>query len=330
MDLRFQHPWAFVLLGIILLAFFLRKRGSFPASHFSRFPLVRNLPISFRQRLLPLITILEILTVLSIVFALARPYQLCQVPERYLGIDILLCIDTSSSMSAKDMDAKKTRLDIAKNAAKEFARFRDSDRIGLLRFARYPDLLCPPTLDHFALADWITRMKVVSSDGDEDLTGLGSALAHAALVLSRQDRPQERRKTPKVIVLLTDGRETVATPGSSEGIAPSKAALLCKQFDIRIHTIAVGRKEDGQGHNRKPYDLVMLRMIAQNSGGTNFEAGDAKTLTSIYSQIDQLEAKERDTPLFERSEKFRIFLLAALISLGLRILLGRTYLDVMR
>ena len=87
--------------------------------------------------------------------ALARPMQRVQMPLETEGIDILLCLDISSSMTANDLDPQLTRLDLAKAAAVEFINGRPNDRIGLIRFARYPDLLCPPTLDHGALEDFI-------------------------------------------------------------------------------------------------------------------------------------------------------------------------------
>lgn len=325
MGLRFEHPLAFFLLGLFLLGSYLQKRNHFPAQNLASFPSIKKIPASFRQRLLPLLPLLEALAVVAIVAALARPYLLQEVPDRHQGIDIMLCLDTSSSMRAKDMDPKKTRLDIAKDAAKKFTKDRRSDRIGLLRFARYPDLLCPPTLDHFALGLWIDRMEVVRPDGDEDLTGIGVALARAALILSRN-----RGSQAKVIILLTDGRETVAVPGESSQINPAHAALLCKQYGIRVHTIAIGRKKEGKGYNRKPYNLPMLRNIAESSGGATFEAGNPQALAAVYSRIDRLETSERETPLYERSERFRLFLLAGILFLAARILLGTTYLEVQR
>ncbi len=333
MGIRLEHPLALFLFGLVALGFLLRRRVRFSAHKFSRFPLTQDLPRSLRQQLLPLLPLLEALAAIAIVLALAGPYRLRQIPERHQGIDILLCIDTSSSMNAKDMDPRKTRLVIAKEAAKEFANARPSDRIGLLRFARYPDLLCPPTLDHFALCNWIDDMQVVQPDGDEDLTGIGAALARGALVLWRSQGSGAKAKTkvlPKVIILLTDGRETVAVPGSTGEIDPNQAALLCKRYNIRVHTIAVGRKKEGKGHRRKPYDLAMLQSISQSSGGVTFEAKDAQALASIYAKIDQLETSERDKPLFDRSEKFRPFLFAGLLLLAARILLGATYLEVQR
>ncbi|HHI81112.1 MAG TPA: VWA domain-containing protein [Planctomycetes bacterium] len=336
--LSFEHPLAFALLILLPLVFWARRRSRFPAVGFSRFPLAKGLKASLRQRLLPLLDLLEVLAVLCLVLAIARPFVLREVPERYRGVDILLCMDNSSSMNARDMDPQKTRLQLAKEAARQFAAARRNDRIGLLRFARYPDLLCPPTLDHFALGAWIEGMEVVPPDGDEDLTGIGAALAKAALVLSPR-RPKSDPPAPsdrqdgeaaRVVILLTDGRETVATLGGPGEIQPREAARLCRQFGIRIYTIALGRRREGEGHRRKPYDRATLQALARIGGGASFEAGDAGGLARIYARIDQLETRERDKPLLERVEQFRFFLLAALLSLGLRILLGATYLEVRR
>src|SRR5262249_8723088 len=154
----------------------------------------------------------------------ARPVERTQIPHQHPGIDILLCLDLSSSMAATDLDPQQDRLQVAKAAARRFVDARASDRIGLLCFARYPDLRCPLTLDHAALQQVVERVAMMPNDSPEDATGIGTALCRAAAVL----RASQARA--KVVILLTDGEENVATVQTPDEIAPLHAAQLCQQF----------------------------------------------------------------------------------------------------
>ena len=129
------------------------------------------------------------------------------------------------------------------------SRTAPDDRIGLVCFARYPDLKCPLTLDHRALGEILDEVTTVESDGPEDATGIGTAVARAAQVLQRGIGES------RVVILLTDGEENVATTRTPDEIAPLYAAQLCVELGVKVYAIAAGsggprsqRKLDPSGH----------------------------------------------------------------------------------
>jgi Ca-activated chloride channel family protein len=272
-----------------------------------------ELPRSWRARLLPLPRVLHVLALLLAVVALARPARRESLPLRTEGIDILLALDTSSSMTANDMDRRRTRLEVAKAAAAEFVRGRPEDRIGLVSFARYPDVRCPLTLDHEALLGILAGVTTVPSDGPEDATGIGAAAARAAEVL----RGDERRE--RVVILLTDGDENVAVEGARGEIAPSHAAQLCAALSARVYAVAVGASGGRTD---------ALRNMAAKTGGEFHEARDAGAVAAVYRQIDALEKAGVEKPRYVIEDRFLPFLVAAVAAFLLGRLLEATALKV--
>ncbi len=309
-------PW---LLGIGLLvpvALWRRQSSPAPAAPFAPGPLLApGLPRSWRIRLLALPRILQVLGLLLAVVALARPARRDMLPLRTEGIDILFCLDTSSSMTANDMDRRRTRLEVAKVAAAEFVRGRPEDRIGLISFARYPDVRCPLTLDHEALAGILAGITTVESDGPEDATGIGTAVARAVQVL-QSDRNRER-----VVILLTDGDENVAVEGAPSEIAPSHAAQLAAALGARVYAVAVGALGPRT-------DTTALQQLGRRTGGEFHEARDASAVTAVYGQIDALEKTGFEKPRYVIEDRFLPFLLAAIAALLVGRVLGATVLGV--
>ena len=187
--------------------------------------------MSWRVVLLPLPLVLQALALLLVVVVLARPVRRVPLPLEQPGIEIVLCLDTSSSMLSNDLDAARSRLDVAKDAAARFVERREHDRIALIRFARFPDVRCPPTLDHDALGEILADVETVDPDGPADATGIGTAVARAAQVLG------DDAESSRVVVLLTDGEENVATSDRQGEISPVHAGQLCEQLGIRGYTI---------------------------------------------------------------------------------------------
>jgi len=291
-------PWLLLLALLVPFALW-RRRRRVRAVPFAPAPL---LPVarSWRVRLLPLPRVLQALALLLLIFALARPTRREPLPLRAEGIDILLCLDTSSSMTARDMDRQRTRLEVAKAAAAEFVRGRPEDRIGLLSFARYPDVRCPLTLDHDALLGILDGVTTVSSDGPEDATGLGTAVARAAQVLQGDDRRE------RVVILLTDGDENVAVQGAAGEIAPSHAAQLCAALGARVYAISVGVRGPR-------VDTGALKSMATRTGGEFHEARDAGAVTAVYRQIDALEKTGIEKPRYVIEDRFLPFLLFGIL-----------------
>lgn len=322
----FRQPLWFWLAAAVLLAFVVRHR----VRRRQRVPLagagladgalaaqlgLPPLPRSLRQRAFALLPALELLGLVLLLAALARPVQRVPLPPEREGADVLLCIDVSSSMLATDLgggSSASTRLELVVDAASEFARSRREDRVGVVAFARYADLVCPPTLDHAAVTELLAAVEPVTAEGPEDATGIGTAVSFAAEALSRG------ATAGKVVVLLTDGEENVATRATPREIAPLHAAQLARQLGVRVHTIVAGTGRPGPGGTTVPLDTTVVQQVAAISGGRFFRARDAATLRAIYRDIDAIEKTAFAEPRVLVREWFALLALvaAALVALA--------------
>lgn len=307
--LGFDSTWSFAdppflwLALLVPITVFMRLLWRPAAKDFAQFAFVPFLPRSQRQHARGLPLLLQCLAFLLLVGAMARPQQQQRLPIEEEGIDLLLCLDLSSSMSATDLDdlsaaAEITRLDFARNAATQFIDSRPSDRIGLVSFARDAQLICPPTLDHRSLLSLLNDLELVPEGREDDATGIGTALARAAVHL--RDIPSNS----KVVVLLTDGEETVATDPSSAAIKPLEAAALCRDWNVRVHAIAAG--PDAEKTRRT------LQGVAAATGGGAFAAQDAAALGQVYAAIDQLERTRFQRLPWRQVDRFLPLLLVGL------------------
>jgi Ca-activated chloride channel family protein len=256
------------------------------------------------------------------IIALARP-QSTNIQRNVTteGIDIVLSIDVSGSMLARDF--KPDRLEAAKDLGIKFISGRTNDRIGLVIFAGESFTLCPLTTDRVTL---INQFKTIDIGVLEDGTAIGSGLATAISRLKESDAKS------KVIILLTDG---VNNRGE---IAPMTAAEMARTFGIRVYTIGVGTYGTAPYPVQTPFgtryqdmqveiDEELLKGIAQMTGGEYFRATNNKALEQVYQKIDQLEKSKIEVNEYaKREEKYRGWLLAALILLSLEFVLRRTYL----
>lgn len=242
------------------------------------------LPQTWRARAASLPLALEVLAVAALIFALARPVVVDVEPPTRLGRDVLLCFDRSSSMAATDLAPTKTRLAAARDLASQFLARRVDDRLGIVSFARYADLVCPPTADRDAVVELLGRVQLVEAEGPEDMTAIGGAVGLAASLL------QESAAPSKVVVLLTDGEENVAAFGAPDQIAPVHAGQWCRDLGVRVYTIAVGRGERAGDGSWRALDTTAIEQLAKISGGRFFAAGDARSLAGVYDEIDRLEA----------------------------------------
>ncbi len=304
-----RDPWWLLLWFVIPLGVWLRWRRGSPGVVFAPAPVLSGsgrLPRSWRMRLLPLPMAMQVIGLLLVVFALARPVRRVELPQRAEGIDIFLCIDVSSSMSARDLDPQRTRLDVAVEAASRFVDGRPQDRLGLISFARYPDVLCPLTLDHRAIRSFLSELSVVEPDGLEDQTGIGTAVARAAQVLSTSTAPS------KVVILLTDGEENVATADTPDEIGPTRASRVAAELGVRVYTIVAGIGKRERSGQWVELDTGQVRKLAESTGGAFYEARDAGAITRVYETINQLEKVEFEEPRYELIERFIPFLATAL------------------
>ena len=305
----FADPWFLVLLlALPLLAW--RARAPKPALGIASLRLLDGVPTTLRARLRWLPRAMVILALVPLILACARPQTVERVPIESQGIDILLTLDLSSSMAARDLgdasspDERPTRLDVVKRVAKDFIEKRGGDRIGLIAFARYPDLVCPSTLDHQALLRFLEPLqhkRVPRQFGDqgdpEDGTAIGAALALTS------ERLRDRKVKSRVAILLSDGNETV------NSIDPLEAAKLAADADVRIYAIGAGRAVDvGFGMVQKP-DFKTLREIAAKTKGEFYEASSESALAQVFERIDQLERTDLEDPVFAVDERFPLLLL---------------------
>lgn len=302
-------PWFLVAIPLAVLAVLwraMRPRAALPTAAAS---LYAGTPRTLRQRVqwLPLAGKLAAAACLGV--ALARPVEREVVPIREEGIDILLAVDTSSSMRTEDMsDTERVRrMDAARARAEEFAAARVNDRVGLIAFARYAELRCPLTLDEEALAAFLRVLDIVPEGSQLDGTAIGTALAKAVQVLDSSDADS------KVVVLLTDGETTVFD------IAPTDGARLAKDAGIRVHTIGLGKGQPTP-FGMRPLDFDDLRMIAETTGGEFFEPKSDEDLAAVYARIDELEKSELEDPRYRTVDRFEWPLAAGLAALFLALL----------
>lgn len=273
--------------------------------------LLRHLPFVFR-----------VVAVILVIVAMARPQSTnIQKNVSSEGIDIVLSLDVSGSMLARDF--KPDRLEAAKDLGIKFISGRRTDRLGLVIFAGESFTLCPLTTDHVTL---INMFKDIKLGVLEDGTAIGSGLATAI------SRLKESEAKSKVIILLTDG---VNNRGE---IAPLTAAEIAKSFGIRVYTIGVGTYGTAPYPVQTPFgtqfqdmkveiDEDLLTKIAQMTGGEFFRAVNNKALEEVYAKIDTLEkSKIEVTEYSSREERYRPYVLVAFILLMAEIILRRTLL----
>ena len=239
------------------------------------------------------------------------------------GIDIILAMDLSSSMLAKDFDPD--RLTVSKEVAAKFVDKRVYDRIGLVVFAGDSFTQTPLTTDHNILKDFLANIVCGMLD---DGTAIGMGLATAT------NRLKDSKSKSKVIILLTDGVNNAGY------IKPLTAAEIAKEYDMKIYTIGVGttgaaltpvnRRNDGKfvfGMSKVNIDEKLLSEISKMTGGRYFRATDEAMLNSIYDEIDQLEKTEMEVNVFKRyKDIFRIPLMLAFGLLLLEFILRQTVL----
>ena len=315
--LSLADPYFLVLLPVALLAIL---RGRRHRRHVdARSSLVTPLPRSAAQRLSFLVPLLQASALVLVVLALARPLRgnitLSRTSE---GVDIVLLVDTSSSMEARAAAGQPTRFETVKEVVGEFAVRRMTDREGaadnvcLIGFALYPKLLCPFTLDVDAMTGVLGELDT-EKRRELDATGIGIALAKAVDVL-RSSTSQSR-----IVVLLTDGKENV------EVIQPLEAAQLAAEEGIRVYTVFAGPKVIERPRfsgmvQRLEVDTTELERVAELTEGLFFHAEDKEDLEEVYAVIESLERTEREEK--RSAEHFDLYPWLLLPGLGLYLLAG--------
>lgn len=276
-EFQFARPIALLLL--ILLPFLLWSgwRAAPARLTYSDVRLTDELPVSWRVRWRRLPDWLRLLAWLLLVLAAARP-QSGTVEETITGegIDIVLAVDVSSSMSAQDFEPQN-RLEAAKTVIDSFIEQRAFDRIGLVVFAQDAFHLVPPTLDYTILRGVLANVDLATALDIEDGTAIGTGLISAANMLRGSETAS------KIIILLTDGENTAGQ------VNPVTAAEAIQTLGFRIYTIGMVNMEALLQSGESNVDERMLQTIAAMTDGSYFRAEDFDALQAIYAQIDQLE-----------------------------------------
>ena len=279
---------------------------------------------SILPKLKPYLNILRIFSLIFIIIALARP-QIIDVSTKVKnnqGIDIVMAIDVSASMLAKDL--KPNRLEALKNVASNFILDRTNDRIGLVEYAGESYTKTPITSDKNII---IKSLKEINYNTIiEGGTAIGMGLATSV------NRIKDSKAKSKVIILLTDG------VNNSGFIDPNTAAELAIEYEIKIYTIGIGTNgmalsPVGVDNNGKfsyakiqvEIDEDLLIEIAQITGGKYFRATNNKKLQEIYSEINKLEKSDiEEIKYYDHEEKYRLYILLAIIFLTTELILKYT------
>lgn len=327
MDMEFASPkilWFLLLLIPLVVYYIYRTRRGGVAITVSTTDSVKNAPKTVRYFLRHIPFVLRLASLSLIIVAMARP----QSAEHYTnttteGIDIVLAVDVSTSMLARDF--LPDRLNVAKEVASEFISDRTGDRIGLVVFAGEAFTQSPLTTDQSSLQTMLGRVR---SGLIDDGTAIGNGLATSI------NRLRESDAKSKVVILLTDG---VNNRGE---ISPLTAAQIAKDMGIKVYTIGIGRRgtapypvfdEKGREVNivnmKVEIDEKILRDIATSTGGEYFRATDKQSLQAIYEQINTLE--KSTVEITERTtlhEEYLVYVLWALVALVLEFIINRVIL----
>jgi Ca-activated chloride channel family protein len=264
--------------------------------------------------------VLRLLAIVFIIAAIARPQTMFEEQNAEgEGVDIVLCIDVSGSMTAQDL--KPNRLEAAKAVAIDFVNKRLTDRIAIVIFSGESFTQCPLTTDHGVL---ISAIENIRNGLLEDGTAIGSGLGTSV------DRLRTSKSKSKVIILLTDGENNGGL------IDPQTAKEIAKAFQIKVYTIGVGTDGYAPQPVNTPMGVVMqqgkvsideklLNEIANETGGKYFRAKDNEGLAGIYDEINSLEKSKVEISTRTRyTEKFFPFVLIALALLLIEMVLKFT------
>ncbi|MEI8176284.1 MAG: VWA domain-containing protein [Candidatus Omnitrophota bacterium] len=322
-----QNPLFLLLIPVLLvLVLYVRLGKGAPGIRFSSERFLRVGKPTVRTFCSRYLWVLRLAALLLLAVSLARlrsPLEESKIQTE--GIDIVLALDTSTSMLAEDFTLRgkrANRLDVIKDVVENFIRGRSSDRIGIVAFAARAYTASPLTLDYGWLMENLKRVRIGMI---EDGTAIGSALSVAL------KRLEGTKAKSKIVILLTDGMNNAGK------IQPSLAAEAARAMNVRVYTIGAGTKgmapypmKDFFGNTvyqpvKIDVDEETLTQIAAKTDGKYFRATDTKSLKEIYAAIDRMET----TPIEEKGyreyrELFTLFAFAALALMVVEIVAGST------
>jgi Ca-activated chloride channel family protein len=329
-NITFLHPqlfWLFLLLPVAI-AWHIWKCNKQTATF--KMSSLAGFQSSIWPKVYESLFVLRLLAMALIIVAMARPrtVNISNKTKSTKGIDIVMAIDVSSSMLAKDL--KPNRMSALKKVAKSFVEGRPNDRIGIVLYAGEAYTKTPVTSDKAIVENAIGEIKY---DGKtlQDGTAIGMGLATAV------NRLKDSKAKSRIIILLTDGVNNAGT------IEPETASDIAREYGIKVYTIGIGTN----GNAEFPYaiaangdfifrmmpveiDQDLMKSIAKNPDGKYFRATSNTKLAAIYNEINKLETSEiEELKFYDYEEKFRILVMAAgallLLEIGLRNTLFRSF-----
>ena len=281
-EIRFEAPWALALLAIVVIAAALeirRERGRSGGVLFSSLGLVPRAHGSWRVRTRWLLLPLRVVAATALIVALASPSVVqaaFDVPAE--GIDIVVVLDTSSSMTTPDLGGK-ARIEVVKSVVHDFLGGLKNDRVGIVIFSAESMVLSPLTLDYAAAQRLVEP--VVAGRPLRDGTAIGTGLA-TGLNLVRESTARG-----KVAILLTDGQNNAGD------VQPTDAAQIAKLLGVRLYTIgAVAAR------SRADVDEALMKRMSELTGGLYYRASDETALRDVYREIQTLEKARVGTRAF--------------------------------
>ncbi len=320
--LNIEILYLLVLIPLLAIYYILagRRRAAIVVSTTG----TRKAPRTLRYWLRHLPAVLRLGALAVAIIALARPVDVEHQEETTTeGIDIVIAMDISSSMLARDFTPD--RLSAAKQLATEFVAERTGDRISVVAFAGEAFTQCPLTSDQASAGTMLSRLR---SGVVDDGTAIGNGLATAI------NRLRESGAKSKVVILLTDG---VNNRGQ---ISPIMAAEIARDLGIKVYTIGVGSRDKAPMPAYDPFgnityvmadveiDEALLRDIASKTGGQYFRADDNEALKAIYEQINELEKSKVEVSHYTSyTELYMGWLIIALLLLAAEFVVARVVLN---
>ncbi len=314
-SLRFEDPWLLALLlvvGAALLLNVLRARRPGTGLLFSSLGLVPSAREGWRVRWRWTLILLRGAALVAFVIALARPQIVrASVESVAEGIDVVLVLDTSGSMSERGLGGS-TKIDAVKRVVRDFLGGLRNDRVGIVTFSGEAIVLGPPTLDYAASQKLVEPIDTGTLAGG---TAIGTGLATGINVL------RDSQAKSKVVILLTDGEN------NSGDITPLDAANMAKLLDVRVYTIgavSVTTTPD-KDVSSDSVDEQLMRKIAEDTGGHYYSVSDENSLAQVYREIESLEKSHVGTRDFVDYQEAHLgFLALGIAILFAELVLGAT------
>lgn len=302
--------WLFLLLPLIIVWYFFKHKkqtAELKMSTIKGFKLTNSWLPQAKHGLF----VLRLLALALVIIAIARPrtVDVSTKTKNTRGIDIVIALDVSASMLAKDL--LPNRLEALKKVASEFIKSRPNDRIGIVEYAGEAYTKTPITSDKAIVLRALNDIKYNTTI--EGGTAIGSGLATAV------NRIKDSKAKSKVIILLTDG------VNNSGFIDPKTASELAVAYDIKVYTIGIGTNgmalspigilPNGNfqyGRVQVEIDEDLMKEIAKVTGGRYFRADNNKKLEAIYEEINKLEKTDvEEFKYYNYEEKYRPLILLA-------------------